>query len=133
MEHFYFVTCSARCFTQTGGISPLGVFSDAFTGHKMRVHLLTAPGVLFIWAVIHPRTIRAQRCLTLVISNGYRHVQRGREHCVMDYYIQTDMCYLATLTLPPDLQPATPEIDTLDSSFARRFANRLRKRERNEV
>jgi hypothetical protein len=31
-----------RYFEQTGGITSLGVFSDAFPGHKMRVHLLTA-------------------------------------------------------------------------------------------
>jgi hypothetical protein len=30
---------------QTGGITPLGVFSDAFPGRKVPVHLLTAPGV----------------------------------------------------------------------------------------
>jgi hypothetical protein len=55
-------------FTQTGGITPLGVFSNALPGNKMRVHLLTASGTLVIWAVLHPITIRAQRCLTLVIK-----------------------------------------------------------------
>jgi hypothetical protein len=34
----------------------------------MRVHLLTAPGILVIWAVTHPSTNRAQCCLTLVIK-----------------------------------------------------------------
>jgi hypothetical protein len=34
----------------------------------MQVHLLTAPGILVIWAVTHPSTNRAQRCLTLVIK-----------------------------------------------------------------
>jgi hypothetical protein len=34
--------------------------------HKM--HLLTAPSLLVIWAVTHPSTNRAQRCLTLVIK-----------------------------------------------------------------
>jgi hypothetical protein len=29
-----------RYFTQTGGITPLGVFSDTFPGHKMRVYTL---------------------------------------------------------------------------------------------
>jgi hypothetical protein len=56
-----------RYFTQTGGMNPLCIFSDAFPGHKMRVHLLTAPGRLVIWAVNHP-TNRAQRCLTSVIN-----------------------------------------------------------------
>jgi hypothetical protein len=34
----------------------------------MRVHLLTAPGILVMWAVTYPSTSRAQRCLTLVIK-----------------------------------------------------------------
>jgi hypothetical protein len=46
----------------------LGVFSDAFQGHKMRVHLLTAPSILVIWPVTHPSTNGAQQCLTLVIK-----------------------------------------------------------------
>jgi hypothetical protein len=57
-----------RCFTQRGGTTPLGVFYDAFADHKMRVHFLTASGILIIWGVTHPSTIRAQRCLTLVIT-----------------------------------------------------------------
>jgi hypothetical protein len=40
-------------FMQIGGITPLGFYSDALTGQKMQVHLLTAPGVLFIWVVTH--------------------------------------------------------------------------------
>jgi hypothetical protein len=42
--------------TQTGGITPLSVFSDAFPDHKMRVHLLTAPCILVIWAFTPPST-----------------------------------------------------------------------------
>jgi hypothetical protein len=34
----------------------------------MRVHLLTATGVLVIWVVTHPSTIWAQHCLNLVIK-----------------------------------------------------------------
>jgi hypothetical protein len=37
-------------FTQTSGKTPHRVFSVAFPGHKMRVHLLTAPDdILVIW------------------------------------------------------------------------------------
>jgi hypothetical protein len=50
------------------GITSLSVFFDAFPGHKMLVHLLTAPGILVIWAVTHPSTNRAQRCLTSEIK-----------------------------------------------------------------
>jgi hypothetical protein len=57
-----------RYLTQTCGISSLGVFSDAFPAHKMRVHLLTAPNVLFIWVVTHTSTIWAQHCSTLGIK-----------------------------------------------------------------
>jgi hypothetical protein len=41
-------------FTQTGGITSLGVFSDAFAGHKMRVPLQTAPAgyLSFTWSPI---------------------------------------------------------------------------------
>jgi hypothetical protein len=53
-----------RNFTQTGGITLFGVFSDAFSGHKMQVLLLTCTGILVIWVI----TIRAQRYLTLVIK-----------------------------------------------------------------
>jgi hypothetical protein len=55
-------------FTQTGGRASFGVFSYAFPGYKMRVHLLTAPGILVIKTVTSPSTIRAQRCLTLVFK-----------------------------------------------------------------
>jgi hypothetical protein len=55
-----------RYFTQTGGITPLGVFSDALPGHNMREHLLTAPSILVVWAVTHPNTNQAQRCLNLM-------------------------------------------------------------------
>jgi hypothetical protein len=34
----------------------------------MRVHLLTAPGILVIWVVTHPSTNRAQHCLTSVFK-----------------------------------------------------------------
>jgi hypothetical protein len=57
-----------RYFLQTGGITPLGVLSDAFPGHKMCEHLLTAPGILAIWGLTHPSTIQAQHCLTSVIK-----------------------------------------------------------------
>jgi hypothetical protein len=57
-----------RYFIQTGVIAPLSVFSDPFPGNKMPVHLLTAPRILFIWAVTHPSTNRAQHCLTSVIK-----------------------------------------------------------------
>jgi hypothetical protein len=60
----------SRYLTQTGRITPLGVFSDAFLGHKMWVHLFTAPAVLVIWVVTHLSTIRAQRCLTSVIKSA---------------------------------------------------------------
>jgi hypothetical protein len=40
-----------RYFMQTGGITPLGVFSDALPGHNMRIHLLNAPNILVIWPV----------------------------------------------------------------------------------
>jgi hypothetical protein len=53
-----------RYFTQTGAITPPGVFSSAFPGHMMRVHLLKAHGILVMWAVTQPSTNRAQRCLT---------------------------------------------------------------------
>jgi hypothetical protein len=56
-------------FTETSGITPFGVFSDAFPGHKMCVHaFLTAPDILVIRAVTHQSTDRAQRCLTEVIK-----------------------------------------------------------------
>jgi hypothetical protein len=45
------INTSLRYFTQRRRITPLGVFSDAFPGQKMRVHLLTAPGVLVTWKV----------------------------------------------------------------------------------
>jgi hypothetical protein len=45
-------------FTKTGRITPLGAFPDAFSGHKMWEHLLTAPSTQ------HP----AQYCLTSVIK-----------------------------------------------------------------
>jgi hypothetical protein len=57
-----------RYFTLTDGITTLGVFSNTFPDHKMRVHLLTAPGLLVIWAVTHPSTNRSHRCLTSVIK-----------------------------------------------------------------
>jgi hypothetical protein len=57
-----------RYFTLTGGITSLGVFSDAFPGHKMRVHLLPAPGILVIWVVTHPSNIWPHCCLTSVIK-----------------------------------------------------------------
>jgi hypothetical protein len=44
----------------------IGVFSDDFPGHKMRVHFLTAPGILVIWAVTYPSTKRVQRCFISV-------------------------------------------------------------------
>jgi hypothetical protein len=39
-------------FYDPGGITPLGVLADPFSGRKMRVHLLMVPGVLVIW--VHP-------------------------------------------------------------------------------
>jgi hypothetical protein len=65
---FSFSRSVLRYITQTGGMTPLGVFSGAFPGHKMQAHLLTAHGILFIWAVTYPTINRAQRCLTLVIK-----------------------------------------------------------------
>jgi hypothetical protein len=44
----------------------------------MRVHLLAAPGILVIWVVSYPRTIRSQRCLTLVIKWAPVNVARRR-------------------------------------------------------
>jgi hypothetical protein len=40
----------------------------AFPLQKMRVNLLTAPGILVIWTVTYPSTKLAQRCFTLVIK-----------------------------------------------------------------
>jgi hypothetical protein len=40
----------------TREITLLGVFSDAFLGYTMQVHILTAPVILVIWAVTHPST-----------------------------------------------------------------------------
>jgi hypothetical protein len=52
----------------TGEITPFGVFSDAFPGHKMQVHVLTAPGILVICEVTYPSTNWDQRCLSLAIQ-----------------------------------------------------------------
>jgi hypothetical protein len=49
-------------------MTPLGVFTDAFPGHKMWVNLLTAPSIQIIWTVTHSSTNRAHRCLTSVIK-----------------------------------------------------------------
>jgi hypothetical protein len=44
----FFSLCVLRYLAQTCGITPLGVFSDAFPGYKIWVYLLTAPGILVI-------------------------------------------------------------------------------------
>ena len=65
-----------RYFTQTGGITPLGVFSDAFPGHKMRVHLLTAPSVKPVWG--SPiQVLTGPNVAWLRWSNGYRASRRS--------------------------------------------------------
>jgi hypothetical protein len=43
-------------FAQTSRITALGVFSDAFPGHKMQAHLITAPNALVTGVVTPPST-----------------------------------------------------------------------------
>jgi hypothetical protein len=59
--------CDISC-RQSEYITPLGVFSDAFLGHKMQLNLLTSPSIFVIWMVTHPSTCGAQCCLTLMIK-----------------------------------------------------------------
>jgi hypothetical protein len=62
------------------GITHFGVFTDTFTGHKMRLHLLKAPDMLVIWAVTHPRTNRALRCFVDQIATAMSNVARKHSY-----------------------------------------------------
>jgi hypothetical protein len=63
-----YVTCSTEPCT-AGCTTDLYVRGNGpLPGQNMWVLLQTAPDILFICAVTHPSTNRAQRCLTLVIK-----------------------------------------------------------------
>jgi hypothetical protein len=91
-------------------MTPLCVFFNAFTGHKMRVHHITAPGILVIWAVTHPSTNRA---LTLLdfddqMGTGMSNVARRRSNLAIfktEPYIKSYSCIdLRTINLDFDRQ-----------------------------
>jgi hypothetical protein len=58
------ITCDK--LTKSFGMRYFTLYADP--GLKMQEYLLTAPGILVIWAVTHPSTNRAQHCLTSVIK-----------------------------------------------------------------
>jgi hypothetical protein len=53
-QFFPFSLGVLQYFTQTGKITPLDVFSDAFPVRKMQKINTTSPSKLVIWVVTHP-------------------------------------------------------------------------------
>jgi hypothetical protein len=67
-----------RFFKQTGVITRLGVFSNAFLSHKKRVHLITALGILVTLVVTSPTLLDFSDQMGSGMSNVARRSSLGQ-------------------------------------------------------